>query len=290
MGAEQSRYYSEKPRLSGKRLSLPLQLLTTGNSTIVSSGGRVRLKPTSCELSQITPESSFSQQDAHLVASERPMNRQCIRPETEIEFTEFEQDVLLSTWPLIDANRLENGWLVFQNAFSIFPELPKFFSFNQPQLDSDECMGRGNRHILAFMDVLAGAIGSLIGGEREHFYERMVLLGARHAAIPGMKTEYFKVFKQAILMTWESLMYEEFTDDVRRAWAHLIDYVIDLLNEGCLVFEEEEEKILLETQSSHRASDSQLLPYGPNTRRRSGQPSVVSMTPEELARFYSLCK
>lgn len=129
MGAEQSRYYSEKPRLPRKRLSLPLQLLTTGNSTVSSSGRRVTLKPASCEISQITPESSCSQQDGHLVADEKSINYQCIRPETELEFTEFEKDVLLSTWPLIDANRLENGWLVFRNAFSIFPELPKFFNF-----------------------------------------------------------------------------------------------------------------------------------------------------------------
>lgn len=65
--------------------------------------------------------------------------------------------------------------------------------YSQPRLDSDEYVGRGNRHILAFMDVFASAIVSLNGGDREHFYERMVLLGARHAAIPGMKTEYFKV-------------------------------------------------------------------------------------------------
>ncbi|VDP90674.1 unnamed protein product [Echinostoma caproni] len=173
-------------------------------------------------------------------------------------------------------------------------------------------MERASRHILAFMNVFTEAIDSLNGGDREQFYERMMLLGARHAAIPGMKTEYFKasacmctpgspaavdvvlttcmVFKQAILMTWESLMYEEFTDDVRRAWAHLIDHIIGILNEGCLVFEEEEEKILLETQPGHRASDGQLLHYGKDTRRRSGQPSVVSMTPDELAHFYSLCK
>ncbi|TPP67164.1 Neuroglobin [Fasciola gigantica] len=289
MGAEQSRLYPEKPRLPRKRLSLPLQLMTTTSSTTVNCGGRVTPKPVSCELSQLTPGSSCSQREGQLVGNETNLN-QFFRPETENQFTEFELDVLLSTWPLIDANRLENGWLVFQNAFSIYPELPKFFHFDQLPRDSEEYMERGSRHILAFMGVFVNAIDSLNGGDKERFYERMMLLGARHAAIPGMKTEYFKVFKQAILMTWESLMYEEFTDDVRRAWAHLIDYVIGILNEGCLVFEEEEEKILLETQLSHRASDSQLLPYGSSTRRRSGQPSVVSMTPEELANFYSLCK
>ncbi|KAF8563053.1 hypothetical protein P879_11868 [Paragonimus westermani] len=90
-------------------------------------------------------------------------------------------------------------------------------------------------------------------------------------------------------MTWESLMYEEFTEDVRRAWAHLIDYVIDLLYEGCLVFEEEEEKMLMNTELPHRASDGQIKQYQ-SSRRRSGRPSVVSMTPDELSQFYSICR
>ncbi|VDP74562.1 unnamed protein product [Echinostoma caproni] len=128
MGAEQSRMYPDKHRLLRKRLSLPLQLLTTSTSGCVSTGCQGALKPTSCELSQTTPGSSFSQQEGQLVRDATGLG-QSSRPETENHFSDFEQDVLLSTWPLIAADLVQNGWLVFQNAFSIFPELPKFFNF-----------------------------------------------------------------------------------------------------------------------------------------------------------------
>lgn len=47
------------------------------------------------------------------------------------KFTEFEHDILLSTWPLIKSNSLQNGMFVFKNAFTIHPKLKTFFSFGQ---------------------------------------------------------------------------------------------------------------------------------------------------------------
>ncbi|KAF7261481.1 hypothetical protein EG68_01441 [Paragonimus skrjabini miyazakii] len=271
MGAEHSRLQPGRRTLR-KRLSLPLHLLTTNRSG-------------SWEMSQNTPGSGHSAPD-HTMKVKSSVSWNCLIQEDQ--FNEFEHDVLLSTWPLIAADAFGNGCLVFENAFNIFPDLKNFLPFNQfnPQLIGENEPVR--RHVLAFMDVFARAIESL-NGDREELYENFLLLGARHAAIPGMKIEYFKVFKQSILMTWESLMYEEFTEDVRRAWAHLIDYVIDILCEGCLVFEEEEEKMLMNAELPHRASDGQIRQYQSN-RRRSGRPSVVSMTPDELSQFYSICR
>lgn len=176
--------------------------------------------------------------------------------------------------------------MVFENAHRLFPDLDKFLPKSMFGLENVGRHPTAKQHVLAFMQVLEDAIEAL-NGSWDEYYERLILLGARHAAIPDMKLEYFKVFKQAVLTTWDSLMYEEFTEDVRQAWAHLLDCVIHTMCEGCLVFEEEEDKVLCGVgQLPHRASDSQLEQFS-FTRRRSGRPSVMNMTHEELIRFYS---
>ncbi|CAL8093778.1 unnamed protein product [Calicophoron daubneyi] len=276
MGSEHSRMSGKKRISVGKRWSLPMHLISVHKTHLHGS----------YEVNNATPGSSYSGQEiVPEVKIDEPGSFVNKRP----DFTEFEQDVLLSTWPLIASDMLGNGCLVFQNAFNIFPHLTKFFQYSlfSPSVIVEH--EQPKRLVLSFMDVIAKAIDSLTTN-RELFYQEMMLLGAKHAAIPGMKLEYFKVFKQSILMTWEGLMYEEFTEDVRKAWAHLIDYIIGILTEGCLVFEEEEDKMLMATGLPHRASDTQLEHMQLSTRRRSGRPSVVSMTPEELSHFYSICK
>ncbi|CAH8434433.1 unnamed protein product [Dicrocoelium dendriticum] len=269
MGSEHSRLSSSSHTNRRKRLSLPSHLASAQRSV-------------SCELSSPTPGSSSSAppSDSHPNCCVS-----CGYPAPKEQFTEFEQDVLLSTWPLIAADKLTHGSMVIENAHRLFPGLDKFLPvsiFGRANVGQHP---RAKQHILTFMQVLEDAIEAL-NGNWDECYERLILLGARHATIPGMKLEYFKVFKQAILTTWDSLMYEEFTDDVRRAWAHLLDCIIHTMCEGCLVFEEEEDKMICSGQLPHRASDSQLEQFS-FTRRRSGRPSVVNMTHEELLRFYS---
>ncbi|GAA51754.1 hypothetical protein CSKR_100766 [Clonorchis sinensis] len=274
MGVEQSRLRTRKHQPVLKRMSLPSQLL---NQPSKVTGATDEMNNNN------VPGGSLSVPDTSTTGSVGYFSK-------DDRFSEFEQDVLLSTWPLIASDLYTHGCMVFKNALHLFPDLAKFIPFTKLSNEEIAADTRSKQHILAFMDVLSKAIGAL-DGSREDFCEKLMVLGARHAAVPGMKLEYFKVFKQAILMTWEALMYEEFTEDVRRAWAHLMDYIIGILSEGCLVFEEEEEKMLLDDSSEiqHRASDSQLGAY-PSTRRRSGRPSVISMTPEELSHFYSVCK
>lgn len=54
-----------------------------------------------------------------------------------------------------------------------------------------------------------------------------------------------KVLKRATLTTWEGLLGEEFTGDVKQAWQTLLDYVVAVMVEGSRVFEEEERRCTL---------------------------------------------
>ncbi|CAH8638228.1 unnamed protein product [Heterobilharzia americana] len=145
-------------------------------------------------------------------------------------------------------------------------------------------------HAAKVMRVIHKAVEAL-DGDSKSLYEELALLGARHAAISDMKIEYFKIIKEAILMTWGRLIYEEFTDDVRKAWAHVLDEVVSIMTEGCLIFEEEEEKILEEGDVCNdmvALSDDHQQSH--NKYKKTSRTSVASVPKEELAQIYSSCK
>ncbi|VDL97527.1 unnamed protein product [Schistocephalus solidus] len=147
------------------------------------------------------------------------------------------------------------------------------------------------RHREAYMKMINGAIECL-EYPREDFYDDLLVAGAHYATIPGMKTEYFKVnnicrsmtlevIKRATLVTWNSLLGEEFTEDVKQSWQSLLDYIITVISEGCRIYEREEERALLDASPNLREN---LL------RALKSRPSVVSMTDEEWKLFHSLCR
>ncbi|KAH8866237.1 Neuroglobin [Schistosoma japonicum] len=146
------------------------------------------------------------------------------------------------------------------------------------------------RHSAKVMRVIHKAVEAL-EGDSKSLYEELALLGAKHAAIKNMKIEYFKIIKEAILMTWGRLIYEEFTDDVRRAWAHVLDEVVGIMGVGCLLFEEEEEKMLEEEENIHN-----LVPISNDYQqfhKRQGKTSrlsVATVSKEELDQIYPNCK
>ncbi|KAK4474429.1 hypothetical protein MN116_001585 [Schistosoma mekongi] len=203
-------------------------------------------------------------------------------------FSDLELDVLFSTWPLLSKNPVHTGCLIFKNAFEIHPKLSTFFPFGHLHpdvlLDSPDL----KRHSAKVMRVIHKAVEAL-EGDSKSLYEELALLGAKHAAIKNMKIEYFKIIKEAILMTWGRLIYEEFTDDVRRAWAHVLDEVVGIMGVGCLLFEEEEEKMLEEEENIH-----DLVPisndYQHKRQGRTSRLSVATVPKEELDQIYPKCK
>ncbi|CAH8674487.1 unnamed protein product [Schistosoma rodhaini] len=208
-------------------------------------------------------------------------------------FSDLELDVLYSTWPLLSKNPIRTGCLIFKNAFEIHPKLSTFFPFGHLSpdvlVDSPDC----KRHSAKVMRVIHMAVKAL-EGDSKSLYEELALLGAKHAAIRNMKIEYFKIIKEAILMTWGRLIYEEFTDDVKNAWGHVLDEIVGIMGVGCLIFEEEEEKILQEEEEGDHIQEfiTSSDDYQQNFKRhnKKSRLSVATVPKEELDQIYPNCK
>uniref|UniRef100_A0A3Q0KU64 GLOBIN domain-containing protein n=1 Tax=Schistosoma mansoni TaxID=6183 RepID=A0A3Q0KU64_SCHMA len=209
-------------------------------------------------------------------------------------FSDLELDVLYSTWPLLSKNPIRTGCLIFKNAFEIHPKLSTFFPFGHLSpdvlVDSPDC----KRHSAKVMRVIHMAVKAL-EGDSKSLYEELALLGAKHAAIRNMKIEYFKIIKEAILMTWGRLIYEEFTDDVKNAWGHVLDEIVGIMGVGCLIFEEEEERILQEEEEEGdhiqefiTSSDDYQQNYKMHNKK--SRLSVATVPKEELDQIYPNCK
>ncbi|KAL7057979.1 hypothetical protein AAHC03_017000 [Spirometra sp. Aus1] len=196
-------------------------------------------------------------------------------------FSEFEKDVLLSTWAVLSEEADRHTTAVFNLACQMFPGLRMLFDIPCPTEEKESCESEAaRRHRAAYMNMINDAIDCL-EYPREDFYDDLLVAGAHYATIPGMKTEYFKVIKRATLVTWNSLLGEEFTEDVKESWQSLLDYIITVISEGCRIYEREEERALLDATPDLNET---LL------RTLRARPSVVSMTEEEWKLFHSLCR
>jgi hemoglobin-like flavoprotein len=67
-----------------------------------------------------------------------------------------------------------------------------------------------------FMQVLAAAVGSL--SNMSTLVPIVQLLGLRHANV-GVKAEHYDSVQQALLWTLALILQDEYTDEVRSAWA-----------------------------------------------------------------------
>ncbi|CAH8570463.1 unnamed protein product [Schistosoma turkestanicum] len=285
MGSEQSRPSGNK----SKKSSVSLASQNHAKKSITYTNNNSRPRENSISLLNNDHEIDKNDQvDSHNIPENKSFRQL---------FSDLELDVLFSTWPLLCQNPVRTGCLIFKNAFEIHPKLSTFFPFGHlsPEIlvDSPDC----KKHSAKVMRVIHMAVKAL-EGDSKSLYEELALLGAKHAAIRNMKIEYFKIIKEAILMTWGRLIYEEFTDDVRSAWGHLLDEVVGIMGVGCLIFEEEEEKILEEQESADQIPD-----FNPNFhnahqeqqnyKRKQDKPSrlsVATVSKEELDQIYPNCK
>ena len=68
---------------------------------------------------------------------------------------------------------------------------------------------------------------------------QLMVLGAQHATIRGFDLYYFSVFVKCLHVTWELLLGEEYTDDVRQAWTHVFDYIVGCIRDGHRLYHED---------------------------------------------------
>ncbi|VDD83292.1 unnamed protein product [Mesocestoides corti] len=169
-------------------------------------------------------------------------------------FSEFEKDVLISTWKALLLYTNEHGALIFRLAAEMCPELKAAYNVEFDRDDEIVFSSYALQYSRAYVSLIDDAILSL-EDPQEGFYDSVLIAGASQAAIPHMKPDYFKVFKRATLTTWEGLLGEEFTGDVKSAWQTLLDYVVAVMAEGSRVFVEEERRSTLNASEDDKVDE-----------------------------------
>jgi len=71
--------------------------------------------------------------------------------------------------------------------------------------------------------------------------EVLMMLGAKHATLPGFELSYLALVTKCLHRTWEQVLGEEYTDDVREAWSAVFDYITSKLRDGYLIYMEDKE-------------------------------------------------
>ncbi|VEL42763.1 unnamed protein product [Protopolystoma xenopodis] len=96
--------------------------------------------------------------------------------------------------------------------------------------------------------------------------------------------------KRATLETWESLLGEEYTEDVRRVWDLLLDCITTAMCEGCTIFEEEDKRLSLKEQkqrgSQSKSDGSNAVAEFCNSDEEEAETREVSELGEDLLPDY----
>lgn len=74
---------------------------------------------------------------------------------------------------------------------------------------------------------------------RKETEQTLLILGAKHAMIDGFKDEYFSVYSNCMLDTWESVIGEEFITEVKESWEFLCLFMTRFMREGYIMYEQE---------------------------------------------------
>ena len=69
--------------------------------------------------------------------------------------------------------------------------------------------------------------------------KRLMLLGAHHATISGYDPLYFDIFAKCLHLTWEAVLGEEYTADVREAWTLFFHFITRRMQDGYKIYMQE---------------------------------------------------
>ncbi|VDN96419.1 unnamed protein product [Rodentolepis nana] len=253
MGCEFSGHHLNNQHNSKGNLGSTRPKSPRGNSTssYCNSSSSVS-KIVGGSISSVASHSSTERRGSLLLSSRRSLTRQRTTEQVEHAavvkrqplneyFSEFEKDVLISTWEALLLYTHEHGAFIFRLAAEMCPELKA--AYNVEFNDDDELVvsSCALQYSQTYITLIDEAIRSL-EDPQEGFYDSVLIAGASHATIPQMKPEFFKVLKRATLTTWEGLLGEEFTEDVANSWQTLLDYVVAVMVEGNRVYLEEERR------------------------------------------------
>ena len=99
---------------------------------------------------------------------------------------------------------------------------------------------RFRAHATKFMEVLARMCDMLPNLDPDAPISRkLMVLGAQHATLAGFDVTYFSIFLKSLHLTWERILHEEYTADVRDVWNTMFEFGIERLRDGYIIFHEE---------------------------------------------------
>ena len=75
---------------------------------------------------------------------------------------------------------------------------------------------------------------------------QLLILGVTHAGVQDFDFKYFHTFQQCCHHTWEKVIREEYTPDVREAWDRVFAFIVNKIQEGYLMYKAESERELTE--------------------------------------------
>lgn len=93
-------------------------------------------------------------------------------------------------------------------------------------------------HIEQFMRTL-GQVVDTLDTDREESEQTLLLLGAKHAMVAGFKDEYFTVYSNCMIDTWESVIGEEFILEVKESWEVLCTFITRFMREGYMMYQQD---------------------------------------------------
>ncbi|XP_028519616.1 neuroglobin [Exaiptasia diaphana] len=137
--------------------------------------------------------------------------------------TEEKKTLLRKTWAIASQPSVQAGNKLFKTLFQIAPSASTYFS--STDIDADDFQ----RHIQLVMGTLGTAIDNL--DDLSVIVPGLQGLGATHDSL-GVRIEYFKYVKQALLQTLSQELQDAFTDDCREAWTLAFDVIVGAMISG----------------------------------------------------------
>ena len=72
--------------------------------------------------------------------------------------------------------------------------------------------------------------------QKDEVEKVLLMLGAKHATFEGFREEYFQVYTKCMLEVWESVIGEEFIQEVKDSWMVVFSYLTRFMSQGYFLY------------------------------------------------------
>ncbi|XP_070572417.1 hemoglobin subunit epsilon-like [Ptychodera flava] len=149
-----------------------------------------------------------------------------------VEFTPMEVSILRGTWPVMASDMTTNGGKIFLRIFSVAPAVKDLFPFRyvpDSMLSQTESFKMHGRRFMQSVGAVIENLDNLDGDISVLLYN----LGVRHCDFDGVSQDYFNLYTDCMIYTWDITMDgDKFTPEVRETWRKLFDFIIGRVKEG----------------------------------------------------------